>query len=215
MLKNNTGYDLRHLFIGSEGTLGVVTEVAIVCPQRPKNVTVCFLAVPTFECLLKVLVTAKHRLAEILSACEFMDAASIECARRNLGLEPPMESPFYALIETHGMDGEHDSDKIDKFVNEVMGEGLATDGTLATEPSKIRKLWDLRERLAEAMKVDGYCYKYDVSLPFRSFYKCVEVMRKRLAGKVITCCGYGHLGDNNLHFNATTKDYDHEVIQRK
>ncbi|CAG0914616.1 unnamed protein product [Notodromas monacha] len=213
-LKDNSGYDLRHLFIGSEGTLGVVTRVAILCSLRPKSVTTCLLAVPDFESLLKVFVVAKQRLGEIMSACEFMDSDSVACAKRNLGIEPPIQSRLYALLETHGMDSNHDEEKVDGFINQVMKEGLITDGILTSEPSKMKKLWEIRERLAEALRKEGYTYKYDVSLPFASFYKIVEVMRKRLPKTVITCCGYGHLGDNNLHFNVTTKEFDPTVLTR-
>lgn len=73
-------------------------------------------------------------------------------------------------------------------------------------------IWAIRERITESLLLEGYGYKYDISLPLLDFYKIVEIMRKRLGNKVSRCVAYGHLGDGNLHFNATTQDYDAEVF---
>lgn len=213
MKKDNTGYDLKHLFIGSEGTLGLVTKVTVQCPPRPLATNLAFLGLHSFEDVLQTFKDAKGKLGEILSSCELIDRSSMECVETNLKISPPIEPhPFYMLIETSGSNSEHDEEKLNSFLEYVMETGQVTDGTVASEPSKIYDIWQLRERIAEALLHDGYCYKYDISLPLPKFYKLVEDMRIQLGDKVIRCCGYGHVGDGNLHLNITTKGYEKDVL---
>lgn len=213
MKKDNTGYDLKHLFIGSEGTLGLVTKIAINCPPRPQAVNLAFLGLNTYENVLQTFVAAKNKLGEILSSCEFIDRSSLECVEENLKLKPPISShEYYMLIETSGSNGTHDEEKLNTFLEEVLGSGIVADGTVASEPSRMLQIWGLRERIAEALTREGYTYKYDISIPLSHFYKMVEDMREHLGSRIIRCCGYGHIGDGNLHLNMTTKEFDKEVL---
>lgn len=211
--KDNTGYDLKQLFIGSEGTLGIITKAAILCPQKPKAVSVAFLGVEEFSKVLKVFQESRKSLAEILSAFEFMDSQSMEVIKNNLKLSSPVaDFPFYILIETSGSNGEHDEEKLNRFLEEMMGVGHVCDGTVATEVAKIQYIWGIRERMAEGLMHDGYCYKYDVSLPLQKFYDLVSDMRDRMGEKATRVVGYGHVGDGNLHLNVTSPQYSHEVM---
>merc|ERR1712038_1480680 len=214
MKKDNTGYDLKHLFIGSEGTLGLVTRVSISCPTRPRSVNLAFLSLPDFPSVLDTFRECKGRLGEILSSCEFIDAGSMDCVTQNLNLTCPLEpSNFYMLIETSGSKAEHDEEKLNLFLEEMLEKGSVSDGTVAAAPGKQKELWQLRERIAEALLKDGYCYKYDISLPLSVFYESVTVMRERLEGKGATrVVGYGHVGDGNMHLNITTPQYSQEVM---
>ncbi|XP_013396492.1 D-2-hydroxyglutarate dehydrogenase, mitochondrial isoform X3 [Lingula anatina] len=211
--KDNTGYDLKQLFIGSEGTLGMVTSVSILCPRRPKAVNVAFLGVENFEAALQTFQLCKGMLAEILSACEFMDQESMQCIQENLKLTNPIKSyPLYILIETSGSHGSHDEEKLNVFLEAAMGKGIVQDGTIAMDVTQRQNIWGLRERIAEGLLHDGYNYKYDISLPLPKLYEIVEDMRQRLGSKVTRVVSYGHLGDGNLHFNVTTPEYDKEVL---
>mmetsp|Transcript_119134 Transcript_119134/g.371144 ORF Transcript_119134/g.371144 Transcript_119134/m.371144 type:complete len:161 (+) Transcript_119134:87-569(+) len=93
-----------------------------------------------------------------------------------------------------------------------MGEGIVTDGTVAATETQCRELWQLRERIAEGLTHDGYCYKYDISLPHDVMYDVVEACRARMGDLAITTVGYGHIGDSNLHLNVTTPEYSKEVM---
>ena len=93
-----------------------------------------------------------------------------------------------------------------------MAQNTAQDGTLATDLSKIKAVWDLRERIAEALMCCGAVYKYDLSLPLPKMYELVSHMREKLGDKVTNVVGYGHLGDGNLHLNFTTNHYSDEVL---
>ncbi|XP_027658142.2 D-2-hydroxyglutarate dehydrogenase, mitochondrial isoform X1 [Falco rusticolus] len=211
--KDNTGYDLKQLFIGSEGTLGVITAVSILCPQKPKAVNLAFLGCQSFAKVLETFTTSRAMLGEILSACEFMDEKCMELVERHLKLSNPLTgSPFYVLIETSGSDSTHDADKLNNFLEQAMTSGLVADGTVAMDAKKIKTLWSLRERITEALTHDGYVYKYDISLPVGKLYDLVMDMRARLGQSAKNVVGYGHLGDGNLHLNITAESYSHFLL---
>ncbi|KAB7507624.1 D-2-hydroxyglutarate dehydrogenase, mitochondrial, partial [Armadillidium nasatum] len=211
MKKDNTGYSLKHLFIGSEGTLGLVS---IHCPPRPLATSLAILGLDSFEDALKTFQEAKWKLGEILSSCEFFDDVSLDCVTSNLKISSPIaEHKFYMLIETSGSNATHDEEKLNTFLESTMNSGLINDGTVASEPSKMLDIWALRERIAEALLHDGYVYKYDVSIPLPVFYKVVEMMQERLKpANIIRCSGYGHIGDGNLHLNITSEKFDKSTL---
>jgi len=216
MRKDNTGYDLKQLFIGSEGTLGVVTRLSILCPPKPKSVKVAFLAVPSWADVLQVFRCAKQELGEILSAFEFLDNSSMEVHSRNPNMKvecPIGRSPFYVLIETHGSHEAHDEEKLHGALEKLLESGFATDGTVGATETQCQELWQLRERIAEGLTHDGYCYKYDISLPHDVMYGFVERCRERMAKLAITTVGYGHIGDSNLHLNVTSPEYSEEIVR--
>ncbi|XP_015443341.1 D-2-hydroxyglutarate dehydrogenase, mitochondrial [Pteropus alecto] len=211
--KDNTGYDLKQLFIGSEGTLGVITAVSILCPPKPRAVNVAFLGCPGFAEVLQTFHTCRGMLGEILSAFEFMDATCMQLVGRHLHLASPVqESPFYVLVETSGSRAEHDAEKLSGFLEQLLGSGLVTDGTLATDQRKIKALWALRERITEALSRDGYVYKYDISLPVERLYDLVPDLRARLGPRAKHVVGYGHLGDGNLHLNVTAEAFSAALL---
>ncbi|NXW59877.1 D2HDH protein, partial [Eurystomus gularis] len=227
--KDNTGYDLKQLFIGSEGTLGVITAVSILCPQKPKAVNLAFLGCQSFSKVLETFTTGRAMLGEILSAYEFMDEKCMELVEKHLKLSSPVTgSPFYLLIETSGSNSTHDEEKLNNFLEQAMTSGLVTDGTVATDDKKIKArtrgtwftcislirqtLWSLRERITEALTHDGYVYKYDISLPVGKLYDLVTDMRARLGRSAKNVVGYGHLGDGNLHLNITAESYSHSLL---
>ncbi|XP_038273122.1 D-2-hydroxyglutarate dehydrogenase, mitochondrial isoform X1 [Dermochelys coriacea] len=211
--KDNTGYDLKQLFIGSEGTLGVITAVSILCPRKPKSVNLAFLGCQSFSQVLETFTTCKGMLGEILSAYEFMDDKCMKLVESHLKLSKPVTgSPFYILIETSGSNSAHDEEKLNNFLERVMVSGLVTDGTVATEDKKIKILWSLRERITEALTHDGCVYKYDISLPVERLYDLVIDTRARLGKTAKNVVGYGHLGDGNLHLNITAESYSHSLL---
>ncbi|KAK5917022.1 hypothetical protein CgunFtcFv8_011946 [Champsocephalus gunnari] len=211
--KDNTGYDLKQLFIGSEGTLGVITSVSILCPRKPKSVNVVFLGCETFEQLLKTFQLSRGMLGEILSAFEFLDSECMRLLNTHLKLRNPIsDCPFYIVIETSGSDSTHDGEKLHHFLEEAMTSSLVTDGTVATEDSKIKALWSMRERVTEALTHEGFTYKYDISLPVERIYQLVTDMREHLGGRAKSVVGYGHVGDGNLHLNVTSAAKDPALL---
>lgn len=204
--KDNTGYHLPHLFIGSEGTLGVITRCAIATAILPKSVNVVFLGVESFEKVQHVFRTAKSVLGEVLSAFEFFDRESMDLVVKH-GLVDPLENktPFYVLLETHGSNNKHDEQKLEAFFDQVLGSGDAVDGTLAFDESQRAALWRLREGIPESLRREGYVYKFDISIPLPKMYDIVQILRDKFTGieslAGTNVYGFGHLGDDNLHLN--------------
>uniref|UniRef100_A0A8C9JSK3 D-2-hydroxyglutarate dehydrogenase, mitochondrial n=1 Tax=Panthera tigris altaica TaxID=74533 RepID=A0A8C9JSK3_PANTA len=192
--KDNTGYDLKQLFIGSEGTLGVITAVSILCPPKPRAVSVAFLGSLCWK-----------MLGEIVS---FLVCSLLWGNQSRLW----GQSPFYVLIETSGSRAGHDAEKLNDFLEQVLSSGLVTDGTVATDHLKVKALWALRERISEALSRDGYVYKYDLSLPTERLYDLVTDLRVRLGPRAKHVVGYGHLGDGNLHLNVTSEAFSPSVL---
>lgn len=221
--KNNTGYDIKQLFIGGEGTIGIITGVSILCPQRSKAVNVAFFGLESFEKVQKAFREAKGHLSEILSAFELMDRQSQDLVHTVTNKKRPLEGehPFYCLIETSGSNPEHDSEKLERFLEHVMGEEIVSDGVLAQDETQIQSLWSWREGIPESLGHWGGVYKYDLSIPLAELYSLVEETRERLSkagliGKddsypVVDVVGYGHMGDSNLHLNVATRRFDKEV----
>ncbi|RKP23951.1 P-loop containing nucleoside triphosphate hydrolase protein [Syncephalis pseudoplumigaleata] len=233
--KDNTGYDLKQLFIGSEGTLGIITGVSMLTPKRAKSTNVALVGLESFEKVQETFHMAKDMLSEILSgnhhahqcAChpaslmplraafEFWDhkAAGLVRAHHGVGHKDPLTSqyPFYVLVETQGSDSEHDMAKLNGFLEKLLESSIVDDGV-------IKSLWSLRELIPEACSKAGAVYKYDVSIPVPKLYTLVEDMRERLAAvgllgqQVEEVIGYGHVGDGNLHLNITATSYDSKVI---
>ncbi|XP_039224373.1 D-2-hydroxyglutarate dehydrogenase, mitochondrial-like isoform X5 [Crotalus tigris] len=211
--KDNTGYDLKQLFIGSEGTLGMVTAVSILCPRKPNAVNLAFLACPSFSQVLRTFTICKDMLGEILSAYEFMDNGCMKLVERHLKLTNPVAGTNCSQMDsyTSGSNSTHDEEKLSHFLEHVMGSDLVADGTLASEGKKIKALWALRERITEALTCDGVVYKYDISLPVEKLYDLVTDMKVRLGTAAKNVVGYGHLGDGNLHLNVTAESYSHSL----
>jgi FAD/FMN-containing dehydrogenase len=221
--KNNTGYDLKQLFIGAEGTIGIITKVSIQCPQRSPSQNVAFFGLESFDKVQQAFREAKGRLSEILSAFELMDEGSQALVRQVTNNKRPLEDqyPFYCLIETSGSNADHDSEKLQAFLEDVMEKGIVSDGTLAQDETQIKSLWAWREGITEALSHLGGTYKYDVSIPLKELYQLVEDTRARVdaAGllgdtdeyPVRAVVGYGHMGDANLHLNVSTRRFDERV----
>ena len=221
--KNNTGYDLKQLFIGAEGTIGIITGVSILCPQRSKAINVAFFGLESYEKVQKAFQEAKGQLSEILSAFELMDSHSQEIVsrvRKNKSHWTAI-TPFYCLIETSGSNSEHDNEKLEKFLEHVMEREIVSNGVVVQDETQVKSLWGWREGIPECLGHWGGVYKYDLSIPITELYALVEETREKIkeAGligsddtyPVVDVVGYGHMGDSNLHLNVAVRRYDKKV----
>ena len=151
--KNNTGYDLKQLFIGAEGTIGIITGVSILCPQRSNAINVAFFGLESYEKVQKAFQEAKGQLSEILSAFELMDSHSQEIVSQVRKNKRPLdtEHPFYCLVETSGSNSEHDNEKLEKFLEHVMEKEIVSDGVVAQDATQVKSLWGWREGIPECL----------------------------------------------------------------
>lgn len=221
--KNNTGYDLKQLFIGAEGSLGVITGVSILCPPRPKAVNVAYFGLESYDQVRQAFKLAKGQLSEILSAFELMDGRSQQLVHQSTGNKYPLEGeyPFYCVVETSGSNPDHDMEKLEAFLEHIMSEGVVADGVLAQDETQFQSIWRWREGITEALSHLGGTYKYDVSIPLPELYQLVDDCRERLTKlgfvgddesyPVRAVVGYGHMGDSNLHLNIAVRQYSKEV----
>ncbi|PFH61093.1 hypothetical protein XA68_18247 [Ophiocordyceps unilateralis] len=234
--KNNTGYDVKQLLIGAEGTLGIITKLAIQCAPRPAAVNVAYLGLGSFDAARHAFREARAHLSEILSAFELMDRRSQQLVHAVRRHRRPLQDeglPFYCLVETSGSDAGHDHEKLQRFLEHVLAEGIVHDGVVAQDATQSRALWAWREAVPECVGHWGGVYKYDVSIPMSHMYGLVDDVRARLAEKgllasaadddddnhrdkqypVRAVIGYGHMGDANLHLNVAVDQYDARVEQ--
>jgi D-2-hydroxyglutarate dehydrogenase len=206
--KDNTGYDLKHLFIGGEGTLGVITKVAILCPPLPSSVGAVLLTCRTLDDVVRVLHLARtEHLNEILAAFEFMDGpilGLVGTTHRHAVTLPPLvgeaasSGHYTVLVESHGSNPQHDEEKLLGFLEAVTGGGLVVDGILAQNLSQIGEFWKIREACNPAAAATGYVYKYDVSLAASDFDGFIREMNTQLG-----IYGGNHLSVNWGHIIGT------------
>ncbi|KAG5644747.1 hypothetical protein DXG03_007876 [Asterophora parasitica] len=223
--KDNTGYDLKQLFIGAEGTLGIITGVSILTPPAPQASNNVILALPSFKNVLPLYEIVKRQLSEILSAFEYIDRTSYDLAvkhgqGRALSEEDVEGAECFVLVETSGGKREHDEEKLNNLLEFLLeaDEPLINTGVLSQNPAQFSSLWALREGVTEAVSKEGKPYKYDISVPLSSFQDVVDGTREHLKSKglygdhaVKYVVGYGHVGDGNLHLNVVANSYTPEI----
>ncbi len=199
--KNNTGTDLRQLFIGSEGTLGVITEATLKLAPIPREEDVFLFAVPNLDAVLELFRLA--RMAPItLQAFEFFTDLCLARVTKHLGARPPFAaaSSHYVLVE---IERPADAAVTEKWLEEVLESGFVTDGTMAQSSREAEEFWTLREGISESLASTGLPHKNDVALPIAALKPfCAELAEffgTHYVGWEI--CNFGHIGDGNLHIN--------------
>ncbi len=204
MLKNNAGYDLKQLFIGTEGTLGVVTRAVLRLHAAPRERITAFVATGGFEALVALLRESRAALGGTLGSFETMWENYFEFAFRELKVGArPFAAPHshYALIELESLDPAGDTERLEQFLGRMLESGTAADALIARSLEESARLWRIRESAAEIMTRLGMPMAYDVSLPIARMVGYLE----QLHAQVPAVLGerplfvFGHLGDGNLH----------------
>jgi FAD/FMN-containing dehydrogenase len=206
--KDNTGYDLKQLFIGAEGTLGVVTAAVLrLLPATPRRAT-ALLALPSVDSAVRLLPVLRERAGGRLTAWELLNRQTLELVLGHLpGARDPFRTPFdwYGLVELAGTE----NDDLDTLLESALGAAVESDlvleAVVASGPAQRRSLWALREGISEVQKVEGASIKHDVTLPIAALPEFVAQMAPRLDSVLpgLRLVTYGHVGDGNLHYNLT------------
>ena len=203
MIKNNTGYDLKQLFIGSEGSLGVITKLVLRLRERPSSSNTALVAIRTFDQVARLLRHMDRSLGGILSAFELVDNGfySVNTKPGRHGAPLPPGSPFYAIIEAMGSDQERDTALFESALAEAADNGLFEDAVLARSDRERAGIWDIREDLEHVVRDFQPFYAFDVSLPVGEMDAYMREVRRRV--EVLWPSGsiafLGHVGDGNLH----------------
>jgi len=199
MLKNNTGYDLKQLFIGSEGTLGIVTRVVVRLFPLPVSRDTAMFACESFEAVARQLGSLKANLAGTLSAFEVMWGSYFNAVTGPGAHASPFEHdyPFYVIAEAEGANPDVDAERFQRLLEQGMESGDIVDAILPKSESERRALWNIREEFDVALPA----YLYDVSLPIRHMETYVARLKKRLADWRSDAVFevFGHIADGNLH----------------
>jgi FAD/FMN-containing dehydrogenase len=214
MLKNNAGYDLKQLFIGTEGTLGVVTRAVLRLFPQPGEKLTAFVATDSFEATARLLAAARAALGGQLGSFEAMWSDYYEFALRELGVT---NRPFagrhahYVLIEVEALDSAHDAQRLEALLTRLVDEGIAADVVMARSLEDSARLWRVRDAAGELMIRLPNLVAFDVSLPIARMEPYLEQVRASGAAFLGAHPPYvfGHLGDGNLHIVASLAGYQH------
>jgi FAD/FMN-containing dehydrogenase len=207
--KDNTGYDLRDLFIGAEGTLGVITAACLKIFPMPRARATAMLAVPSLPAALRLLQSARGRCGPTLTAFEcFNDLCLTLVERHYRGHSSPFRarSPHYVLLELSDHEDEvHANGLLEALSADAIESGTATDAVIAQSTAQSRSLWSLREFISEAQAQEGRNIKHDISVPISAIADFVSETDALLQQRfpAVRMVVFGHLGDGNLHYNVS------------
>ncbi len=212
MIKNATGYDLRHLFIGAEGTLGFVVEATMALAPAPRDLRVILLAVPDFAAVMPILQAFREQLE--LTAFEFFSELAMQMVIERTGLPRPFaaRAPFYVLLEFEGEHASTVEQALQLFASAVE-HGWVVDGVLSQSETQARQLWRLREDISETL-AEHTPYKNDISVIIRHVPAFIAAIDAIVAAEYpdLRVVWFGHIGDGNLHLNIL-KPADSSVQQ--
>lgn len=207
--KDNTGYDLKHLFIGSEGTLGIITAAVLKLFPAPARRAVAWVAVADPDAAIALLQTLQATAGPRLTAFEIVCATAHELVLQQFpACTRPLAkaAPWYVLIELSDSDGGTDLDaQLEGALGDAFASGLISDAALAASESQALALWVLRENISDAQKIDGISIKHDVSVPVSAIPRFLReadaALREVFPG--VRIVAFGHAGDGNLHYNLS------------
>jgi D-lactate dehydrogenase (cytochrome) len=206
--KNNTGYDLRHIFVGAEGTLGIITAAVVKLFPRPRAVETAFIGVPSPAAAVKLLNQAQARVGGTVTSFELIVRNVIEFALKHAhGARDPLATrhPWYVLMEVSSQHSDGLRESVEQLLADASAEGLVRDATIAASLDQAKAFWHLRHVLPEAQKPEGGSIKADVSVPVASVPQFLEEAAAAAEAIVAGCrpVPFGHLGDGNVHFNVS------------
>lgn len=221
--KDNTGYDLRDLYIGAEGTLGIITAAVLKLFPQPLAIRTAFIALESVDHALQFLTLTQQRCSAALTGFELMSGFCLELVRRHFPETPPLFAqtyPQYVLLELSDHESEsHANILLETVIAHALQEGIVADAVVASSLSQSSALWQWRERIPLAQASEGKNIKHDISLPISRIADFVcdtdAQLKQRYPGvRLVT---FGHLGDGNLHYNVAgpTDIPDHRFLENQ
>ena len=206
--KDNTGYDLKDLFVGSEGTLGIITAAALKLFARPRARETAFVGLRDPSAALTLFRSARETFGAAVVSFELIPRIALDFVLRHAnGARDPLASahPWYVLVEVATQAGGGLADAVTEWLGAEIERGLVDDAALAASGDQRAAFWALRENISEVQKFEGGSIKHDVSVPIGvvpAFLEEAEaaVIRRDAGARVVA---FGHMGDGNIHFNVT------------
>jgi FAD/FMN-containing dehydrogenase len=215
--KDNAGYDWKQLFIGSEGTLGIVTAAILRLLPRPKYSVTALLSVADPAAALRLLEMAQDELGDQISAFELISANSMKLVAKHAGLKAPIaEGDWFVLIEAaSSLAGLREA--AEAMLGKAFEQEIALDGVIAESGAQAAQLWALREHVTESEAREGKSVKHDVSVPLTEVPRFLMEAGKALAAGApgTRVNAFGHLGDGNIHYNVLVEaSHDATLVNR-
>jgi FAD/FMN-containing dehydrogenase len=209
--KDNTGYDLKQLFIGGEGTLGIITAATVKLFPKPREVETAFLGLSGVEDVMALFAWSRGATADQLTAFELIPRAALDMALAHVpGTVDPLSDPhpWYVLLEISS--SQTDSGirgLLERLLETALAENLIADGVIAETGAQATQLWRIREAIVEAQDYSG-SIKHDVSVPVSRVAEFILSATEAVTGRLpgIRPMAFGHVGDGNIHFNLTQPD---------
>jgi len=213
MMKNNAGYDLKQLFIGSEGTLGIITKAVLKLEDLPKSKNTALVAVDSFDKANQLLQTAKKSLQNSLTTFELIwqDYYKLMTSPPSPYSAPlPQSYPYYVLMEALGQDAEKDKDVFEAFLEKGLEDGLIIDASLAHTRQEAGWLWAIRENVELVFSVHKPVFLFDVSLAISDMEAYINTIKGNLKNvwPGLHFYAFGHMGDGNLHLFISCGEND-------
>jgi FAD/FMN-containing dehydrogenase len=207
LIKNNAGLDIRQVFIGSEGTLGVITRAVLRLYPAPRSTSTAFVAVPDYARVVALLRHAQAALGGTLSAFEMMWPDFYRLMTTGVPGMPqplPLGSPAYVLLEALGSEPEPDQARFERMLEAAAERDLITDAAIAQSPADARAFWQVRDASAEFPRLGWSAKGFDIGIPTGQLGAFVEACRTALTRRWTTAqtAFFGHIGDSNLHLHA-------------
>ena len=206
--KDNTGYDLKHLFIGAEGTLGIITQAVLKLFPRPHGNVTAFAGIPDPAQAVELLALLREHCGDGISAFELISRNCLEMVVRRIpGARDPLSAPhaWYVLTEvTSARDDGSMRGAVERALAAGIERGLADDVVIAENAAQGKALWRMRESIPDAAKVEGLVYRHDIAVAVSRIPQFIATASAALeaAFPTVRIICFGHLGDGNLHFNA-------------
>ena len=208
--KDNAGYDLKNLFVGAEGTLGVVTKAVLKLFPKPRGREVAYVGLQSPDAALQLLNQAKIAAGAGLTGFEFMASIAMEFTLRHaqIPLRRPIEKryPWYVLMEvSSGRSAEDARTTLETVLGNALEAGLTSDATIADSLEHQKMFWTLREDMSWAQKPEGASIKHDIAVPVGSVPQFIKAADKAVLAIIpdARIVNFGHLGDGNLHYNIS------------
>jgi FAD/FMN-containing dehydrogenase len=213
--KDNTGYDLKQLFIGAEGTLGIITAATLKLYPKPRQIETAFIAVPDPRAAVELLSRAREESGDRVNTFELIPRLPLDFALRHIaGIRDPMTTRHDCYVLFEIASSQHGNDLrgvMETILSDAMAAGLVLDGVIAESGAQAADFWRIREALPEAQKYEGASIKHDISVPVSKIADFMEQAAARVEKAVpgVRVCAFGHVGDGNVHFNmAQPEDGD-------